>query len=262
MSSQNACEDSAAPAEIGRLWAKGYMSEEASVRKKRCVAKHHVGDKMVPVTMFGDHPSSRDGLQSFCKPCRNELHKFRRQRDPKFYLTHHIATRVRDQLGAEGYPPGFTKNIDDYLGYRMLDLVRYLNEEVLAREGITLKESIKRGYHLDHKHPLSKFDVKHVNSEEFRACWAMTNLWMISAQANLAKSDRVLSGDELLAAALAKPGPVPLVLPKPAQNSAETAQNVQKPYGLTVDFTPKPTNSTLYIAPKPLTEEIWERAFD
>jgi hypothetical protein len=239
----------------------GSPSGSPRVRTKRCVAKHHQGTNPLPITEFGDHASSRDGKQSFCRSCRNELHKFRRQRDPKFYLTHHIATRVRQQVGAEGYPPGFTKNIDSYLGYRMLDLVRQLNTDCLERYQVSLKEAIKRGYHLDHKHPLSKFDVKAVNTPEFQACWAMENLWMLPASVNLAKSDRVLSGDELLKYALNQPSEG-LKLP---ETSHETGPDSAEVPEVTMPEHPEElARKEAKIVPKgrSLAEEIWSRAFD
>lgn len=241
--------------------------------KKKCVARHHVGDRVLDITEFGEHPSSRDGRQSFCKSCRNELHKFRRQKDPKFYLTHHIATRVRQQVGAEGYPPGFTRDISKHLGYPILDLVRFLNQDILTREGITLKEAIKRKYHLDHRHPLSKFIVKQVDSPEFRACWAISNLWMLSAEQNLAKSDKVLSGEDLLNMALNKPNPPGELVPGLAQFEAETAPKPANPSSLkpslVVDFRPKPADlareaeeAAEFERKLPgINEKVWNKAF-
>lgn len=251
--------DTAAPAEFDPLLPAPKTTgditpHQQKVRMKRCVSRFHEGDRSVPFEDFGDHPSSRDGKQSNCKKCRNHYHKLRRQNDPKFYLTHHIATRVRQQVGAEGYVSGFTKHIDDYLGYRMLDLVRALNEDCHQRYKITLKEAIKRGFHLDHRYPLSKYNVQSIESPEFKACWAMDNLWMLPAEVNLAKSDQVLSGDDLLKLTLSTPGSAPEKAPKPAPKQPD----------LIVDFTPKHTQNpaeSAQMAPS-WRETFWSKAFD
>jgi len=222
-----------------------------NVRLKRCVCPRHVGNRVLPITDFGEHSTSRDGYQSYCKKCRNDFHRIRRQKDPRFYLMHHIATRVRQQVGADGYPPGFTENIDDYLGYKLLDLVKELNLDLLNREQITLKEAIAKGYHLDHKFPLSKFDVSSVYDESFRKCWEISNLWMIPAHVNLAKSNQVLSEEKL--------GEI-------ARNQAETSENKAEqrrklPEKRQILYIPDEPRKTQEQEHPTMVQRAWDKAF-
>lgn len=143
--------------------------------------------KFKPLDEFGTHKDTVDGRQSYCKKCRNALHGKRRKEDPAFYFVHHIATRVRKQVGDDGLPPNFTRDIQKYTGWTGAQLVRSLNADIWEREGITLKEALARGYHLDHRQPLSSFQVGLVTDDAFKACWSLENLWMLSAEANLAK---------------------------------------------------------------------------
>ena len=99
-----------------------------------------------------------------------------------------MATRISTQI--PNAPPTLTADLEKYLGYSIVSLRSHLDTDVRAREGITLKDAIKLGYHLDHIKPLSRFKVSHIRSLAFRECWAIDNLRMISAQENLAKGAR------------------------------------------------------------------------
>lgn len=253
---------------------------------KRCVKCHEVK----PIEEFGRHDSTRDGHQSYCKRCRNGLHKVRRDRDPAFYLTHHIATRVRQQVGAGMYPEGFTTDIEKHLGYPIWRLVRELNTDLARREGINFYEARRRDYHVDHKVPLTSFNVEAVDSESFRRCWHYTNLWMIPREKNLEKGARIMqdeadlaqfSGQELtetpaetaletgpkvtlgapdLAEIVSKIPPEPLPPPaeKRGKKRGKSAENLPEPSTIDMSYKPEP--------PKPLppsmVSTVRNKAFD
>lgn len=144
---------------------------------------------------FGDHNSS-DGLQSICFRCKNDANTKSRERNVSARIRHHTATRCLTQLG-EMAPEGFTKDLEDHLGYRIRLLVRHLSADLKEREGHgrKLKDALNEGYHIDHIKPLSSFNVivksagmgSTVDWDEFRRCWAIENLSAIPAHENLAK---------------------------------------------------------------------------
>ena len=148
---------------------------------KKCVSC----GSLKPLEEFGKHDSSQDGRTSHCNVCRAGQNKRHRARDLAHYLKHHMATRISTQLPSA--PPGFTADLEKYLGYTMHSLKRHLDADLRAREGITLKDAVDRGYHLDHIKPLSRFRVTHIRTRAFRECWAPENLMMIPAAENLAK---------------------------------------------------------------------------
>ncbi len=139
---------------------------------------------------FAKHSTSSDGYQSYCKQCKSNMHKRKRKVNIVFRIKHHFGTRITDQLG-RACPKHLNKDLEKYLGYRISELRRHLEEEIQLREGITVREAFKRGYHIDHVRPLSSFAVSEVDSEEglaaFRECWAITNLILIPAEENLSK---------------------------------------------------------------------------
>lgn len=143
---------------------------------------------------FGAAEASADGMQSYCKHCKNELGKRRRQKDIKARLKHHIATRISDQLGVFA-PKGLSKNLESHLGYTMGALVRGLREELQAREGPErrLKDALDSGYHIDHIRPLKLYNVikeGEVDWQEMRKCWAISNLSAIPSSENLSKGSK------------------------------------------------------------------------
>ena len=140
---------------------------------------------------FAKHSTSGDGLSSYCKKCRNAMRKRKGVTNIRLRLKHHISTRVAKQC--QDLPENYVRELEKYLGYRITELRVALNAELVARENMTLKEAFIEGYHLDHIHPLSRYAVKYITDESFRACWAIDNLRMIPAEENLAKGAKVLS---------------------------------------------------------------------
>ena len=144
---------------------------------------------------FGKHDSS-DGVQSICFKCKNEAGTRNRNRNVAARIRHHTATRCLTQLG-EHAPEGFTADLEKHLGYRIRSLVKHLSQDLKDREGHTrkLRDALNEGYHIDHKRPLSSFNViikpggtgEMVDWQAFRKCWAIENLTAIPADENLAK---------------------------------------------------------------------------
>ncbi len=173
---------------------------------KRCIKcrqwKLRVGDPDgEPPTKagFGKHDSS-DGLQSICHTCKNKANTKARDQNTRARLRHHIATRCLTQLGPLA-PDDLTKNLEDYLGYKISMLEKALRLDLKAREGDDrkLRDALNEGYHIDHIKPLSSYDVVRAATGEqagdievvdwdiFRECWDIDNLSAISAEENLAK---------------------------------------------------------------------------
>ncbi|KKL47121.1 hypothetical protein LCGC14_2338700 [marine sediment metagenome] len=154
-------------------------------------------DKVVKKRGFGKHADSSDGLQSICFLCKNRANNTSRERNVTARVRHHTGTRCLTQLGKELTPKGFVANLEDFLGYKINALVKALSKDLKAREGRKrrLRDALNEGYHIDHKTPLSSFEVvyrdKHqierVDWDIFRECWAISNLQAIPADENLAK---------------------------------------------------------------------------
>lgn len=152
-------------------------------------------------THFGVHDTSSDGLQSICKVCKKNANKDAQNKNVPTRIRHHTATRCLEQL--KGYVPhAFTRNLEDYLGYKIKALVNHLRADLRGREGPErdLRAALNEGYHIDHIRPLSLYKVvvpdeenpgqMKVDWEEFRRCWDIKNLSAIPGKENLKKSNK------------------------------------------------------------------------
>ncbi len=138
---------------------------------------------------FPPHPDTADGLAAWCKDCRAVLRKRRGQENLVARLKHHFAARMTQQLNDAGIKeiPPLVLEMESYLGYRIADLIRHLDDDIQEREGISLKQAFRKGYHIDHITPLSKFPLGTIGDEVFQRCWAIDNLRAIPAADNLKK---------------------------------------------------------------------------
>ena len=151
---------------------------------------------------FGMHQDTDDNLQVICYACKNKLGTTARNQNVRARLRHHTGTRCLTQLG-DAAPTGFSAKLEEYLGYTIAKLVKRLGSDLKAREGSGRKlvDALNEGYHIDHIHPLSKFNViwydrggtPHVHWDQFRACWAVENLRAIPALENLQKGAKVVA---------------------------------------------------------------------
>ncbi len=159
-----------------------------SEKKKKCVKCGAVK----PLEMFGTIGGGSE-RQSYCKACKNALGRRRREKNVTARLRHHISTRAADQLGA-ACPSDITRNLDSYLGYRVTSLVKALRDDLHNRGEGSLRRALNEGMHVDHIRPLSSFRVVRedgsIDWNEFQACWAISNLKVISAEENLRKGAR------------------------------------------------------------------------
>ncbi len=166
---------------------------------KKCAKCGEVYPSVECAANFGASETSCDGLQSYCNKCKNELGKRRQKKNVVARIRHHIATRVATQLG-DCAPDNCTKELEKHLGYTIRNLVRHLSAELREREGKKLRDALEEGYHIDHIHPLSKFEVvikeddwdDMIDWPAFRECWRIENLMAIPAAENLAKGAKVL----------------------------------------------------------------------
>jgi hypothetical protein len=159
------------------------------VQMKKCTNCGNVKD----IDDFGSNSTSSDGRQSYCRKCRNNLHKERRTEDIGRRIRHHFCTRITYQLKLIGRPPPdhLFNDLEKYLGYKIWQLEANLHAQTKAEYGISLKTALTvRGFHIDHRRPLSSFPVKSILDASFQECWAISNLKAIPAAENLAKGSK------------------------------------------------------------------------
>jgi len=107
-----------------------------------------------------------------------------------------MTQQLKDNGVSTDEMPPLVLEMESYLGYKMADLVKELDADILEREGISLKEAFDDGYHVDHITPLSRFPFGEIGDETFRRCWAQDNLRAIPAADNLKKGSTDIFEDE------------------------------------------------------------------
>lgn len=77
------------------------------------------------------------------------------------------------------------------------DLVDYTLEELkvhienLFQSGMSWDNYGKYGWHIDHKYPISLFNIESYNCEDFKECWSLENLQPLWAMDNWIKGAKV-----------------------------------------------------------------------
>lgn len=108
----------------------------------------------------------------------------RRARDPKFAIAARMSAGIYQALkaGKGG------RRWESLVGYTLGDLVRHLERQFLR--GMTWDNYGE--WHIDHIRPVSSFRYETAEDQEFRDCWALTNLRPIWALDNMEKGGKRL----------------------------------------------------------------------
>ena len=119
---------------------------------------------------------------------QESLKKYREKikKDPQWVIDHRMSTAIRIALidGKNG------RSWEELVGYTREDLKLHL--ESLFTDGMTWEKFLNSEIHIDHIIPKSYFIYSSYEDEEFKKCWALSNLQPLWAKDNLAKSNKIL----------------------------------------------------------------------
>lgn len=107
----------------------------------------------------------------------------KKRKNPIYRLHQSISSALR--RGLKG-----SKNKQKWqtiLGYSTEQLKQHL--ESLFTKGMTWKNYGK--WHIDHKRPIASFDISSQHCDDFKTCWALSNLQPLWAKDNLSKGDSI-----------------------------------------------------------------------
>lgn len=157
--------------EINKLFSSGFFICKKCKKKK-------------PVDEFYKDKNQKYGIETKCKKCRHKMQNKRRQ-NLKWKISNAISNRMRYSLknGKNGY------HWKDLVGYSLEKLKVHLESQF--EEGMTWDNYGK--WHIDHKIPISFFDFRSYEDEEFKICWNLRNLQPMWACKNISKSNKILS---------------------------------------------------------------------
>jgi len=124
----------------------------------------------------------RDEMNAYYRKYNNHRYKT----DMHFKINKNIRTAIRNSL--KGNKDG--KHWEDIVGYTLIDLKRHLEKQFT--EGMTWKNHERYGWHIDHKVPVNAFNFTKPEHEDFKKCWALSNLQPMWSEDNMSKSNKLI----------------------------------------------------------------------
>jgi hypothetical protein len=119
-----------------------------------------------------------------------EYMRKRKQTDSLFKLRTNFSTRMANSL--KKYSKGkLSKNnnsIFELIDYDIETLAIHLEQKFLS--GMTWNNYGQ--WHIDHKKPISSFNIISLECDDFKKCWSLDNLQPLWAEDNLKKSNKII----------------------------------------------------------------------
>jgi len=116
---------------------------------------------------------------------RNKWVKKKNKINLKFNLNNRISSAVRHSL--KGNKNG--RSWEKLVGYTLKDLIKRLKKTM--PRGYTWQDYLEGRLHIDHKIPISAHNYTKSEHTDFKRCWALSNLRLLSVRENLIKNSKL-----------------------------------------------------------------------
>jgi hypothetical protein len=117
---------------------------------------------------------------------KRDYEKNRKDSDPLYKLVANFRTAIWTVLKES--------NVDKYGHY--FDVLQYTPEELINHLEKQFKDDMTWDnygiWHVDHKLPITSFDIQEMGDEEFMKCWCLDNLQPMWGEENIRKSNKIL----------------------------------------------------------------------
>jgi len=117
---------------------------------------------------------------------KRDYEKNRKDSDPLYKLVANFRTAIYTVLKES--------NVDKYGHY--FDVLQYTPKELINHLEKQFKDDMTWDnygiWHVDHKSPITSFDIQEMGDEEFMRCWCLDNLQPMWGEENIRKSNKVL----------------------------------------------------------------------
>jgi len=105
--------------------------------------------------------------------------------DIKYIINNRISNAI--SLSLKGNKNG--RHWETLVGYTLNDLIKRL--KITISKGYTWQDFLKGKLHIDHIIPIRAFVFKKPEDEEFKQCWSLWNLRLLTRKENLSKHDSI-----------------------------------------------------------------------
>ena len=160
--------------------------------------RHYLKNREKRLQYFSDwQKDNRDRLNDYHQKWREKnidkhreykrkYEKHRKDTDPLYKLISNFRTAIYQVLKESNVEKN--GHYFDILGYTPEELINHLEKQFT--EGMTWENYGE--FHVDHKLPISSFNIKEIGDEEFMKCWSLDNLQPMWGEENIRKSNKVL----------------------------------------------------------------------
>jgi hypothetical protein len=160
--------------------------------------RHYLKNREKRLQYFSDwQKDNRDRLNDYHQKWREKnidkhreykrkYEKHRKDTDPLYKLISNFRTAIYQVLKESNVEKN--GHYFDILGYTPEELIVHLENQFT--EGMTWDNYGE--FHVDHKLPISSFNIKEIGDEEFMKCWSLDNLQPMWGEENIRKSNKIL----------------------------------------------------------------------
>jgi hypothetical protein len=117
---------------------------------------------------------------------KRDYERNRKATDPLYKLISNFRTAIYTVLKES--------NVDKYGHY--FDILRYTPEELIVHLENQFKGDMTWDnygvWHVDHKLPITSFNIQEIGDKEFMKCWSLDNLQPMWGEENIRKSNKIL----------------------------------------------------------------------
>jgi len=115
---------------------------------------------------------------------KRKYEKHRKDTDPLYKLISNFRTAIYTVLKES--------NVDKYGHY--FDILQYTPEQLITHLELQFKDDMSWDnygvWHVDHKLPITSFDIQEMGDKEFMSCWSLDNLQPMWGIENIRKSNK------------------------------------------------------------------------
>lgn len=132
------------------------------------------------------HKEYREKNINKIRQIKRDYERNRKSRDPIYKLISNFRTAIYTVLKES--------NVDKYGHY--FDVLQYTPEELITHLELQFKDDMSWDnygvWHVDHKLPITSFDIREMGDEEFMKCWSLGNLQPMWGEENIRKSNKII----------------------------------------------------------------------
>jgi hypothetical protein len=124
-------------------------------------------------------------IKKYCsKSCKSKYDNRKVLSNPKNAMADRVRRQINHYLGKYRISKG--GKTFALLGYSPTDLIKHIESQFV--DGMSWEN--RSDWHIDHIRPVASFNFTTTECEDFKKCWALSNLQPLWAEDNISKSDK------------------------------------------------------------------------